>query len=204
MRLRKQKTLIEKAQEAAEQVRPQVEAAYDQAIVYAQEGMKQATPLIEQGKVKAGVTLAHVAGLAADAAENAQHFVEDKTADLQHDEPKSKRGKLKKLLLVGVVLAVVGVVVKKLSDKKEAARWQDTAPRPTPPPTPVSSPPKVSSPTPAAATEKPTDDSAGASPGEALADAADTPHAVTTPDAPADVVDVDETTTGTNDDGFKA
>ena len=33
----------------------------------------------------------------------------------------------------------------------------------------------------------------GAAPGEALADQAETPHPVTTPDDPAEVVDVDET-----------
>jgi hypothetical protein len=36
------------------------------------------------------------------------------------------------------------------------------------------------------------DDEAGASPGEALADQAESPHAVTTPDDPADVVEVDD------------
>ncbi len=39
----------------------------------------------------------------------------------------------------------------------------------------------------------PTDDTAGASPDEALADAAEEPHPVTTPDDPADVVELDPT-----------
>ena len=39
----------------------------------------------------------------------------------------------------------------------------------------------------------PTDDPGGASPDEALADAAEEPHAVTTPDDPADVVELDPT-----------
>src|SRR5690606_541661 len=132
MGLRKQTTLIEKAQDAAEHVRPQVEAAVDQAVGYAQEGLKHAAPLIEQGKVKAGATLAEgakhasplieqgkvkagatlatAAALAAEAADSAQHFVEEKTAELKHEEPKHKGGKLKKFVLITGLLAVVGVI----------------------------------------------------------------------------------------------
>ena len=36
------------------------------------------------------------------------------------------------------------------------------------------------------------DDAAGATPGEAIADAAEEPHPVTTPDEPAEVVDVED------------
>ena len=36
------------------------------------------------------------------------------------------------------------------------------------------------------------DDTGGASPDEAVADQAEAPHAVTTPDEPADVVDLDD------------
>lgn len=182
MGLRKQKSLIEKAQDVADQAKPQVEAVLGQASELAQEGLKQATPLIEQGKAATVAGLAQAVDLASTATQSAQHFVEAKSAELNPAPPKSKGGKLRKVLLFGGLAAVLGVVAKKLSGKKESAKWQPAATPATPTPPPASS-----------SGAHAADDPAGADPAEALADATDAPHPVTTPDNPADVVDVPPT-----------
>lgn len=200
MGVRKQKNLIEKATEVADQVLPQVEAAFDHAVERAQEGVHQAAPLIAQGRVAAGQkitkgkvaaaplvaqgkvaatgAIAHALDVAAHAAESTQHFAEEHAASLKEQQVQKKGGKLRKVLLFSGLLAVIGVVAKKLTDGREAAKWQ-SATSPTPPA--PSSPPNRA---------RVADDAAGADPAEALSDATDTPHAVTTPDAPASVVDV--------------
>lgn len=114
----------------------------------------------------------------------------EKADSVLHDAPakkKKKGGKFKKFLLVTVLAAVGGVVVTKLRAKKaQDDNWQ-TSYTPTPAPKPAAAP----VPPPA---EKPvaTDDVGGAEPTEALADAADAPHEATTPDEPADVIDVED------------
>lgn len=189
MGVRKQKSMIEKAQdvahEVADQVKPQVEAATGKAVGLAQEGMKHAGPAVGQGKAVAGGVIAQVVDAAADAAEHAQHFVEEKAQDAGLVEKKKKKGgKFRKFLLFGALTAVIGVVAKKLSEKKEANKWQPASPAPAPKAAPTAAAAA------AGAGAKESDDVAGADPAEALSDSVDTPHAVTTPDDPADVVDV--------------
>ncbi|WP_310526847.1 hypothetical protein, partial [Nocardioides sp.] len=83
-----------------------------------------------------------------------------------------------------------------------SSNWQSSY-VPTPPPAPATPAAPVE---PAAAdggddvahdtageqTGETTDDVAGGAPGEAISDAAKTPHEVTTPDAPAQIIDVDD------------
>jgi hypothetical protein len=110
-------------------------------------------------------------------------------------DPASK-GRLKKLLIVGGLLAAGAAIVKKMRGDSTKDNWQSGY-VPTPPPTakpeeaaPVAA---VADATPKAAPEAgAADDAAGATPDEAVADAAEEPHAVTTPDAPAEVIEVDE------------
>ena len=81
---------------------------------------------------------------------------------------------------------VAALVAKQLQGSQEDP-WQSSY-TPTPPPAPAST---TTPPSPVAADATGHDDSAGASPDEALADAAGTPHTATTPDDPAEVIDVD-------------
>lgn len=193
MGLRKQKSMMEKAQEAAhevaEQVKPQAAAATEKAAVLAQEGVKKARPVVGQGKVAAGNVVAQVVEAAAEAAEHAHQFAEEKAvaAGLMEDK-KKKGGKFKKFLFVGVLVGAIGFVAKKLTAQKESDKWQPATPTP-----PAPRPTTASATAPTAAGAEEADDTAGADPAEALADAAETPHAVTTPDNPADVVDVPPT-----------
>ncbi len=86
------------------------------------------------------------------------------------------RGRLKKLLLLGGLAAIGAVIFKKLRSDSTSDNWQSSY---------VPTPPPATAPTPA------TDD-AGSGPDEAVSDAAAEPHEPTTPDQPAEVVDVEE------------
>jgi hypothetical protein len=125
-------------------------------------------------------------------------------------EPQPKKGhKIRNLLIFGSLLAVAGFVVNKLKSQSEADNWHSTYVPPssstgsTSPSTSTGSTrlaPGVGSgavgaddPMARLADDGATDDPGGASPDEALADAAEEPHPVTTPDDPADVVELDPT-----------
>jgi len=72
-------------------------------------------------------------------------------------------------------------VAKKLQGGGQSDNWQSSyTPTPTPAPTPAPAPTDTA------------DDEGGASPDEAIADQAEAPHPVTTPDEPASVVDVED------------
>jgi hypothetical protein len=70
----------------------------------------------------------------------------------------------------------VGFIAKKLQGGGQADNWQSSY---------------VPSPAPAAAPAPQAHDAGAAGPDEALSDATDEPHAATTPDAPAEVVDLE-------------
>lgn len=214
MGFRKKKTLLDQAKEQAsdfvDTVRPQVEAAVSTAKEKAgpviADAREKAAPHVDAGKAKAATTAAaaaaaaapHVAkgkakldegrDLAAAKALAGLQAAEGKVAALQSDPPKKKR-RFRKVLVLGLIAGGAAIAVKALqSDKGD--NWQSTytpPPPPAPKPTPVAETPV---PEHAAAPEKPADDATGATPGEALADAAETPHPVTTPDDPAEVVDI--------------
>lgn len=117
-------------------------------------------------------------------------------------DPPKKGGKLKKLLLVGGVVGLGALVLKKLTEDKSGG-WQESYTPAPPPPAPAPAPAKVAGDPlsdasfgdKAAGANKPpapgADDASGSSPDEAAADAVDAPHEVTTPDAPAEKVEVD-------------
>ena len=114
------------------------------------------------------------------------------------------------------LLALGGIVFSKLRQKQDdGAHWQSTyvppkpptTTSPTPPPTPSAAPvatggDPLSDPLPQdgavtaddVVTEEPpaTDDIGGGAPGEAVSDAAEEPHPATTPDEPAEIIDIDD------------
>ena len=94
---------------------------------------------------------------------------------------KKKKHRFRKFLLVLGLGGVVAFVAKKLSDRPSTTTWEST---PTPAPAPAA---------PAGAHKAETtegNDQGGASPDVAAADAAAEPHAATTPDNPAETIDV--------------
>ncbi len=160
----------------------------------------KAGPVLADAKAKAGPAIAEGAAIAADkasvgaaiaaekaavardlAAEKAvigRDLAAAKVAEIKGEKPK-KRGKLKKLLLVTGLAAAGGFIFKKLRGDSTTDNWQSSY-VPTPAPTPAAPPPADDT------------DQGGSSPDEAIADAAEEPHAVSTPDDPADTVTIDE------------
>lgn len=176
MALRTKKSLLEQSLESAKAMVPAVESAVEAIVEAAKDGLESAKDVVESASEKA-------AGGAKDAADAVSAKAVDvvPAADkLPVVSTKSHKGKgrLKKLLFLGVLAAIGAVVFKKLRGSSASDNWQ-SAYVPTPPPA-----------TPSA--DKPADDEAGAGPDEAAADAAAEPHEPTTPDAPAEVVEVDE------------
>jgi hypothetical protein len=205
MGLRKKKSLLDQASDyvdqAVEQVRPQLESAMatakDKAGPVIADARTKAAPVIADARAKAAPVLADAkakarpavasgAAIAAEKIASGAAYAADKTAvasqaaaDRVADvaTPKKKGSKLKKLLLITGLAAGAAFVAKKLKGgSSQSDNWQSSY---TPTPAP-------------AAPQKPAEDEGGSSPDEALADQAEAPHPVTTPDDPADVVDVDE------------
>jgi hypothetical protein len=209
MGIRRKKTFTEQVvdyvENAVEQVRPHVEQAVDtardKAVPLLQDARDKAGPVLVDARDRARPVIADGAALAADkaalvaavaatkAAEGREiatakalegrDLAAAKVAELKGEEPPKKGGKLKKLVLFGGLAAVAAFVASKLKGDQDSKNWQSSY-TPTPPPAP---------PTPAPAPTA--DDSAGSSPDEALADSAESAHAVSTPDEPADEVVLD-------------
>lgn len=218
----RKKTLIDRAQEYVEQVAdtvlPQIQSVLEDATEKAgpalTDAREKARPLVAEGKARAaekaaaGATLASAgAAVAAEKAQVGRDLAAAKVNELRGVEPEPKGGKLKKLLLVGALAAIGGVLFSKLRSKDESANWQ-TSYNPPAPPTPSGAgsasgtvgdatiPTEKASPaaTPGATggATATSDDIGGGDPGEALSDSAEQPHPATTPDSPAEVIDVDD------------
>jgi len=211
MALRNKKSLLDQASDFIDEVRPQVESAVASALDAAEEFYENtARPALVDAKDKAGPALAdardkaapyvaeardkaaaalsearaqaapYVAEGAAKAGELAAHAKEaaDATVANARAEEKKKGSKLKKVAIFALIAGAVGLVAKKLQGSSQGDNWQSSY-VPTPAPTPTSTPAPV------------TDDAGAAGPDEAISDAAEEPHAVTTPDDPAEIVDLE-------------
>ncbi len=187
---KKNKTLLDQAGEYVEAARPHVESALESARDFVQDtaipalndAKEKAGPAIAEAREKAAPIIASGAALAAEKATAAKEAADAKVSSLKPE--KKKRSKLKRFLLFSVIAGGVAAVAKKLQGAGQSDNWQSSyTPSPAPaPPTP---------PTPAAP-QSGVDDTGGASPDEALSDASETPHPVSTPEDPADVVDLEE------------
>jgi hypothetical protein len=148
----------------------------------------KATPLIAQSAALAAEKASLAADLAAEKAAQGKELAAAKAAELSGKPQKKHR--LRKLLIVTGIAAALGFVAKKLRDSADQENWQSSY-APTPPPAPTAASGGATE-TPiadaAAASSAAGDDEGGAGPDEALADAAEESHDVTTPDDPADVV----------------
>ncbi|MGI8646288.1 MAG: hypothetical protein ACR2JD_08220, partial [Nocardioides sp.] len=135
------------------------------------------------------------ASLAAEQASSGRDLAAAKLAQLQGKPEPAKGGRLKKFLLISGLLAIGGLVFKSMRDKQANDNWQSSYVPPAPAAAPVPSP----SPSPTDGLADPLndplpgqgDDPGGAGPDEAMSDAAEAPHPITTHDDPADVVEID-------------
>jgi hypothetical protein len=214
MARKKQQSLLDQASDYIDQVRPQVESAVATAIDAAEEFYeKTARPALVDAKEKAGPALADARDKAApyvaeardrataaladardqaaplvaagavragDVAAQAKEAADARVAQLRGEEeakPKKKGSKLRKLALFAALAGAAGFIAKKLQSGGQSANWQSSyVPTPAPAPGPG---PSVA------------DDASAATPDEAISDAADEPQPVTTPDEPAEVVDLE-------------
>lgn len=197
MPLRKKKSLLDQVEDYVDSVRPHVESAVAttkeaiegfvettalpaweeakaQAVPAVKDAKAKAAPKIKEARKKAAPVVADVAARASEAAAQAREAADARVATLRGEEPEKKGGKLKKFALFAAVAGAVGFVAKKLQGGQPTDNWQSSY---VPKPAPAPAPPK---------------DAGGSAPDEALSDAADEPTAVTTPDAPAEVVDLEE------------
>lgn len=190
MALRKKKTLLDQAQDYVEAVRPHVESAVSTTREAVEEFVEntarpaiadardKAGPAVADAKAKAAPLVAAGAAAAGTKAAQAKEAADARLATMRGEEPAKKGGKLKKLALFAAVAGAVGFIAKKLQGSNQTDNWQSSyVPKPAPAPTPAPEPAPVT-------------DTGGASPDEAMADASEDPHPVTTPEDPADVVDI--------------
>jgi hypothetical protein len=199
MGLRKKKSLIDQAGGYVEQVKPHAEAAIVSAYDFVQDTVvpaladakdkagpaladarDKAAPVIADARAKAAPVLAAGAAMAAEKAATARELADLRKDVARAEKPQKKRSKVKRLALIAAIAGGVGFVARKLQGGGKSDNWQSSY-TPSPAPTPAPSAPQTS-----------VDDPGGASPDEALADAVEAPHPATTPDNPAEVVDLDE------------
>lgn len=179
------------------------------------EAREKAAPLLAEARATAADKAATAAALASERAAEGRDLAAAKVNELRGIEPEPKGGRLKKLLLLGGLLAIGGVIFSKLRGKQDAdANWQSTYVPPAPPkPAPATTAPAAAAPVTVDPLSDPltdplssevtaddvvtvdppaTDDIGGGAPGEAISDAVEDPHEATTPDEPAEVIDIDD------------
>ena len=187
------------------------------------EAREKAAPLLAEYRATAAERASAGAAIAAEHAASTRDAALAKANELRGIEPEPKRGRLKKVLLLGGLLAIGGAVFSKLRAKQdESAGWQSTYTPPAPsvpkPPTAPSTPAAAATPAEPAAAAAPlggdpltdplpddvtaddvvtadppaTDDVGGGAPGEAISDSAEQAHDATTPDEPAEVIDIED------------
>jgi hypothetical protein len=214
-RTAKKKTFIDQAADFAETALEAVESAIEQARETAApkiaEAREKAAPIIADAKAQAaekaavGAALAREkaaagASLAAEQAAAGREIASAKIAQLKAEpEPEPRGGRFKRFLLFSGLLALGGLVFKTVRDRQATDNWQSSyvPPKPSGAPTGTTT---ASTPSPTDTMVDPltdpmprqSDDPGGAGPDEALADAVESPHPVTTPDEPAEEVDVAE------------
>jgi hypothetical protein len=199
--------LAPKLADARDQIAPRIADAKDQLAPRLAEARDQAAPYVESARDRfINEVVPAVQQAVSDAKDQAGPVVEEAkrrsslAADALKGEPVKKKGGKKKFFLFAALAGAGAFVFKKLrSGGDESANWQTSyspTPAPAAPPAPASpsAPMSGSHVADTAVDNAPTSvgDTTGANPGEALSDATDEPHPVTTPDAPAEDVDVSE------------
>jgi hypothetical protein len=210
----KSKKMREHAGELVDMIAPHVENAREKAGPALSDAREKAAPYLAEARGKAAPYLSDardrfssdvmpVITAALAAAGDATEDVRDEAkrrglataAALKGEvEAPKKTHKLRNLLILLGLGGLAAAVAKKLSGREAETAWQSSY---TPPPAPSSpshvddTPTATAAAAAAGATLAGTgDDEAAAAPDEAVADAEDEPHAVTTPDDPAEELDV--------------
>ncbi len=156
-------------------------AAGEKAAPVVAEARSRAAEQIADARTKAAPVVAAGAAAAGEKAGAVRALADARVAELKGEQPK-KKGKLKRVVLLGLVATGAAFAAKKLKGGGSSDNWQSSyVPTPAPTATAASTP----------ATSVPVEDAGGASPDEALADEVETPHVVSTPDEPVQTVEID-------------
>ncbi len=195
--------------EAREQLAPRIAEAREQLAPRIAEARENVQPHLENARDRLNTEVLPTVAKAVDEARaqagEARRRGELAAAALKGEDVQRKGRKGKILVFLGV-LGLGAVAARKLLGSDESANWQSSyAPSPAPAPTPTPAPASPSAPMAGShVADAPIDggtaaglaaggDAAGSTPGETLSDAAaEEPHPVTTPDAPAEDVPVEQ------------
>lgn len=198
----KSKKMRDHATDLADRLAPHVESAREMAGPMIADAKDKAGPIVAEARSKAAPAMAAAVAAASDASKEARGEAKKRgratVAALKGevDAPKKKHRKRKLVALMGLA-GIGGLIAKHFSDRQATTAWQSSY-KPTPTTPPASPARRFADETPmgtasaAAAAAAPSDDEGAAAPDEAAADAEETPHAATTPDNPAEVIEVDK------------
>lgn len=179
---------------AREKAGPMIAEAREKAAPMIAEAREKAAPAVHDARDKLTTDVLPVLTAALAAAGEATEDVRSETGRRgkaaiaalkgEVEAPAPKKHRFRKFLLVLGLGGAVAFVARKMSDRSATTTWEST-PTPTPAPAPAA---------PAGAhraeNESSGHDQGGSSPDVAAADAAAEPHAATTPDNPAETIDV--------------
>ncbi len=174
------------ASDARDRLAPLVADARDRGASLVEEARDRLAPLVEDARDRAKDRLNDLGETVATALD--ERLPDDRTPALVSKHSSKSGGAWKKVLLALGLGAVVAVVAKRLRGGG-SEDWQSAPGRPTPVPSPSATAAGVASAE--AASPAATDhDVAGGTPDEAVSDAVETAHPITTPDEPAEQVEV--------------
>lgn len=183
--------------EAREKAGPILADARDKAGPMLADAREKAAPAVAEARERFATEVVPVVTAALAAANEATEDVREEglkrgraaVAALRGEvEPPKKKHRVRTGLLVVGLGGAVALVAKKLSDRQASTAWQSAYTPPAPAP---AAEPTTAAGTPGAhRAPESADDEAGASPDVAVADSAAEPHTPTTPDNPAEEVDL--------------
>lgn len=219
MRKSKPKNMRDHASQLADRLTPHVESAREKAAPVIADARTKTAPLVAEAREKTAPVLhdardrfTHevlpVLTAAVSAASEATEEVREEARKRglataaalkgELDAPTPEKHRLRTFLVLLGLGGVAAFVMKKLSDREATTAWQSSY-QPQPPSssagtsTGTSAVDETPIATAAAGSAAGTaDDEAASSPDEAVADAAETPHVPSTPDNPAEEIDLDK------------
>jgi vacuolar-type H+-ATPase subunit H len=179
--------------EAREKAAPVLTEAREKAAPLLAEARDKTVPAVQEARDRLVTEVVPVLTAALAAASEATEEVRGETKKRgkatvaalkgEVEAPEKKTHRVRTLLIVLGLGGVATFVAKRMSDRQATTAWESAYTPPAPAPTPASSPQ-------AGAHKAGADDEGGASPDVAVADSAAGPHTATTPDNPAEEVDL--------------
>ncbi|QNN54459.1 hypothetical protein [Nocardioides mesophilus] len=183
---------------AREKTAPLIAEAREKAGPVIADARDKATPVVQDARTRFTTEVLPALTAAVAAANEATEDVREETAKRGKAAVAALRGeveapkqthRLRNLLVVLGLGGVVAFVAKKMSSRPATTTWQSPTP-PTPPSATNTGTHRAEDSTVAAGEGEQGNDTGGASPDVVAADAATEPHTATTPDNPAETIDI--------------